>query len=149
MTLKSGECHRDIQGFLRTRLTAHAGQVRKQAYSSFAGAGERHGRYLHSRVSLRVQVAGADGGRGMMSAHPYKIPVACPQCHIFGSKIQGAGNGPAGSARRRCIYLHEDGGFAPADVLKRLKVDYPWNLCCTEEEVDSIPSELRCPKCGK
>ncbi|MBU4200307.1 MAG: hypothetical protein KKE37_08610 [Verrucomicrobia bacterium] len=89
-------------------------------------------------------------GRGMMNAHPYGVPVACPQCHIVWVTYSRSHRRTCRKCKATLYYLHEDGNFVPADVLKRFKVDFPWDWDCTEEEVESFPEvRYRCPKCGK
>ncbi len=88
-------------------------------------------------------------GRGMMHAHPYYLPVACPACHVIWTVDSRRGCRTCRKCHTALYYLHEGGSFIPADVLKRLKVDYPWNLDNTEEEVESMPKvRYLCPRRG-
>lgn len=89
-------------------------------------------------------------GRGIMSEHPYYLPVTCPQCHFIWAEDSRSGKRTCRKCKATLYYLHEAGNFVPDDVLTRLKVRFPWNLDCTEEEIESTPKvSYRCPQCGK
>jgi len=89
-------------------------------------------------------------GCGMMDSHHCNVPLACPDCHVVWVEDLRSEKRTCRKCKTMLYYLHEDGSFIPTDVLRRLKVNFPWDLDCTEEDVKSLPEVCyRCPKCGK
>ena len=90
-------------------------------------------------------------GCRMMDTDACGMPVACPQCHIVWVEDWKSGKRTCRKCKTALYYLHEDGNFAPVDVLARFKVRVPWGLDETEEEdIEEIPDvRYRCPQCGK
>lgn len=89
-------------------------------------------------------------GCGMMDTDACGLPVACPQCHDIWVEDWKSGKRTCRKCKVALYYLHEDGSFAPADVLARFKVRVPWGLDDTEEDIEEIPDvRYRCPQCGK
>ena len=90
-------------------------------------------------------------GCGMMDQKTCRVPAACPVCHVLGVEDLRAKKRTCRRCRSVLYYLHEVGNFAPADVLTRFKVRFPWALDETgEEDIGEFPNvRYRCPKCGK
>lgn len=89
-------------------------------------------------------------GGGMKDSTLDGVPVACPQCHVVWVEDVKSGKRTCRKCKSALYYLHEDGNFAPAHLLKWLKVEYPWDVYSTEREVKSMPKVFyRCPNCGK
>ena len=86
----------------------------------------------------------------MTDQDTYGLPVACPVCHVLWVEDWKSGKRTCRKCNATLYYLHEDGSFAPADVLTRLKVSVPWDLDDTGEDIEEMPDvRYRCPNCGK